>query len=313
MITWVLLAAAVVGGYMLLNYLFKGPSKKHLKLPPRPFTVPFIGSIGLLSPSKTENRNKALFDLSSSYGGIFRTKIGRSESYIVTSYDLFREATIDNPMDFVSRPSELNRLIKINPKRLGIAEGSGSSDYMAYRKFVLVKLRSLGFGQRSMEDCIVDECEALLNEIDKNNNSKSDSGLELRDLLCATTGNIIFSILCSKRYSYDDPKLTGVTRAGTGFIKSIVYVGILVGFPFLARFTPYFGQVRKHQHHLHTFINELIQERLQTLPASDEDAQDFMDIYLVQRRKQLEAEEEETFSLDMLAHTVEDLFLVSRI
>jgi len=84
-----------------------------------------------------------------------------------------------------------------------LAEGRIWSDH---RRFTLRNLRDFGFGKTSLEGLILDEVNELVGWIQAQNGKP----IELRRRFSLAVVNVLWTLLCGKRYAHDDPKLLAI-------------------------------------------------------------------------------------------------------
>ncbi|KAJ8298464.1 hypothetical protein KUTeg_024995 [Tegillarca granosa] len=130
-------------------------------LPPGPtIYVPGLGNMLELNP---QNLLQKLRDYRKQYGDVFSLKMGSKWWIILNGYDVIHAALVKNADVFSSRPDTF--IVKELANYRGIAFSSGNI-WKEHRTFALTKLRSFGFGKRSIETNISEEVEVLLQFFD---------------------------------------------------------------------------------------------------------------------------------------------------
>jgi cytochrome P450 len=82
------------------------------------------------------------------------------------------------------------------------------------RRFTLRNLRDFGFGRRSMENIIHEECHALLRNVDT-----TDPEFDLLPLLPFSTINVLWTIMTGRRHDFEDKDFLNLTRAVMDFFR----------------------------------------------------------------------------------------------
>ncbi|KAF2075425.1 hypothetical protein CYY_003254 [Polysphondylium violaceum] len=131
---------------LIFLYIFFDFIKKNKRFskndPPGPISLPFIGDLGRLSKSPP---HKALFELSKTYGKIFRIWLGDNYTIVISDPQLIREIFVKNFESFTNRLHTYpTRFVSNNFRNLN----SGDYEYwtknrqMVSHAFTNVKLRS---------------------------------------------------------------------------------------------------------------------------------------------------------------------------
>ncbi|XP_032922385.1 cytochrome P450 2C19-like isoform X2 [Catharus ustulatus] len=178
---------------------WKGRSGKG-KMPPGPAPLPILGNLLQVKPS---NLAKTLQKLSKEYGPVFTVHLGTEPVVVLHGHDVVKEALVDRGDEFASR-GHMPVGDRAN-NGLGIIF-SNNELWLHMRRFSLTTLRNFGMGKRSIEERIQEECDYLLEEIDKTKGAPFDP---TRVLACAVS-NVICSIVFGKRYDYKDKKFLGL-------------------------------------------------------------------------------------------------------
>ncbi|MEJ1276408.1 hypothetical protein NN561_007312 [Cricetulus griseus] len=104
--------------------------------------------------------------LSKVYGPVFTLYLGMRPTVVLHGYEAVKEALIDHGEEFAGRGS-FPVAERFN-KGLGIVFSNGSR-WKETRRFTLMTLRNLGMGKRSIEDCVQEEAQCLVEELRKTN------------------------------------------------------------------------------------------------------------------------------------------------
>ncbi|EGV95895.1 Cytochrome P450 2C26 [Cricetulus griseus] len=135
--------------------------------------------------------------LSKVYGPVFTLYLGMRPTVVLHGYEAVKEALIDHGEEFAGRGS-FPVAERFN-KGLGIVFSNGSR-WKETRRFTLMTLRNLGMGKRSIEDCVQEEAQCLVEELRKTNGSPCDPTFILGCAPC----NVICSIIFQNRFDYKD-------------------------------------------------------------------------------------------------------------
>ncbi|XP_035298969.1 cytochrome P450 2C26 isoform X4 [Cricetulus griseus] len=164
------------------------------KLPPGPTPLPLIGNFLQID---VKDISRSLTNLSKVYGPMFTLYMGMKPTVVLHGYEAVKEALIDHGEEFAGRGS-FPMAERLN-KGFGIIFSSGSR-WKETRRFTLMTLRNLGMGKRSIEDCVQEEAQCLVEELRKTNGSPCDPTFILSCAPC----NVICSIIFQKRFDYKD-------------------------------------------------------------------------------------------------------------
>ncbi|XP_035317645.1 cytochrome P450 2C26 isoform X2 [Cricetulus griseus] len=164
------------------------------KLPPGPTPLPLIGNFLQID---VKDISRSLTNLSKVYGPVFTLYLGMKPTVVLHGYEAVKEALIDHGEEFAGRGS-FPMAERLN-KGFGIIFSSGSR-WKETRRFTLMTLRNLGMGKRSIEDCVQEEAQSLVEELRKTKGSPCDPTFILSCAPC----NVICSIIFQKRFDYKD-------------------------------------------------------------------------------------------------------------
>ncbi|XP_035317643.1 cytochrome P450 2C25 isoform X2 [Cricetulus griseus] len=173
---------------------FSRQSSERRNLPPGPTPLPFIGNFLQID---VKNIGRSLTNLSKVYGPVFTLYLGMRPTVVLHGYEAVKEALIDHGEEFAGRGS-FPVAERFN-KGLGIVFSNGSR-WKETRRFTLMTLRNLGMGKRSIEDCVQEEAQCLVEELRKTNGSPCDPTFILGCAPC----NVICSIIFQNRFDYKD-------------------------------------------------------------------------------------------------------------
>ncbi|XP_055976758.1 cytochrome P450 2C21-like [Sorex fumeus] len=269
------------------------------KLPPGPTPLPIIGNILQIN---TSDINKSLQKLAEIYGPVFTVYFGMKPTVVLHGYDAVKEALIDHGEVFSGRGSFpiIDRAIQ----GLGVAFSSGET-WKQTRRFVLMVLRNMGVGKRTIEDRIQEEALCLVEALKNTNASPCDPTFLLGCAPC----NVICSIIFQNRYEYNDNKLLILLEYIQENLKisSNSWVQFYNAFPALVHHLPgchrkFFKNIAEQE----KFILEKIKEHQDTLDLNN--PRDFIDYFLIKMEKEKHNKKPE-FTMANLIMTIFDVFV----
>ncbi|XP_027263213.1 cytochrome P450 2C26 isoform X3 [Cricetulus griseus] len=268
------------------------------KLPPGPTPLPLIGNFLQID---VKDISRSLTNLSKVYGPMFTLYMGMKPTVVLHGYEAVKEALIDHGEEFAGRGS-FPMAERLN-KGFGIIFSSGSR-WKETRRFTLMTLRNLGMGKRSIEDCVQEEAQCLVEELRKTNGSPCDPTFILSCAPC----NVICSIIFQKRFDYKDHHfLTLMEKVNENSrILSSPWLQVCNNFSSLIDYCPgSHHTITKNFNYIRSYLLEKIKEHQESL--DDANPRDFIDCYLI-KMKQANHNQQSEFSLENLAITLSDLF-----
>ncbi|XP_007650079.1 cytochrome P450 2C26 isoform X1 [Cricetulus griseus] len=277
---------------------FSRQSSERRNLPPGPTPLPFIGNFLQID---VKNIGRSLTNLSKVYGPVFTLYLGMRPTVVLHGYEAVKEALIDHGEEFAGRGS-FPVAERFN-KGLGIVFSNGSR-WKETRRFTLMTLRNLGMGKRSIEDCVQEEAQCLVEELRKTNGSPCDPTFILGCAPC----NVICSIIFQNRFDYKDKYfLDFLKKLNENFrILSSPWLQVCNNFPSLIDYCPgSHHTITKNINYIRSYLSEKIKEHQESLDVAN--PRDFIDYYLI-KLKQSNHNQQSELSLENLATTVSDLF-----
>uniref|UniRef100_A0A673GJ58 Cytochrome P450, family 2, subfamily AE, polypeptide 1 n=1 Tax=Sinocyclocheilus rhinocerous TaxID=307959 RepID=A0A673GJ58_9TELE len=271
---------------------------KHLRdvltnnMPPGPFPLPLIGNvlnIGFTDPLGSFQRR---------YGDVSTLYLGNNPCILLTGYESFKEAFVEQADIFTDRP--YFPIIDKLSKGKGLIFSSGHM-WHQQRRFALAALKYFGVGKKTLENSILQECRFLCDSI------QAERGLPFnpQHLVTDAVANIICGLVFGHRFEYDDHKFHLIQEyLDDVFQLPISNWGRLYNqFPTLMSMLP-----GKHQtafasmSKLKPFLQEeIIKHKEERDPSNP---RDYIDCYLDEIEKVVEAE----FTEENLIYCVVDLF-----
>ncbi|XP_013381480.1 cytochrome P450 2H2-like [Lingula anatina] len=130
---------------------------------------------------------KDFMKLSQKHGSVFSLRLGVLDMVIINGYDAIHEAFSEKAELFTGRPHDLIYIIQKGIGKKGLIMNEGPS-WHELRKMIAVAFRDFGVGKKTLEERILDECQALF-EIPVH-----------RQAVCKTVGltGEVFSDQCSR-------------------------------------------------------------------------------------------------------------------
>ncbi|KAF4794501.1 Cytochrome P450 2C21 [Turdus rufiventris] len=277
---------------------WKGRSGKG-KMPPGPAPLPILGNLLQVKPS---NLAKTLQKLSEEYGPVFTVHLGTEPVVVLHGHDVVKEALVDRADEFASRGH-----MPIGDRAnngLGIIF-SNNELWVQMRRFSLTTLRNFGMGKRSIEERIQEECDYLLEEIDKTKGAPFDP----THMLACSVSNVICSVVFGKRYDYKDKKFLGLINNMNNIFEMMnsrwgqlyqMYSKILYYLPgpqhsIFAEFDA-----------LKAFVEEEV--KLHQASLDPNSPKDFIDCYLIKMQEEKDRPNSNFFMKNLITSTF-DLFI----
>ncbi|XP_078677201.1 cytochrome P450 2U1-like [Branchiostoma floridae x Branchiostoma belcheri] len=294
--SWGLLGVLVAAGCCLLAvWIMRRPPN----IPPGPLGWPLLG---VTFSGKAEPL--VATDWIRKYGDVVSCYHGPLPVVYLGSYDVIREALVKNAENFSSRPPPWNPVVAAF-KTKGVVQEPYGPTWKEHRKFTLMSLRDFGVGKRSLEGKILEEAQALVDEISK----KENQGFCISNMMQVTVANVICSIVFGSRYEYDDPKFIALMEA-VNILFSTPLSTLRLGLIPILRYIPVvnrgFLKAQEVTLHIRNHIQEQIWKHEATFDPND--IRDFIDAFLLEKRGR-QADENTTFTEQQNIMVVLDLFL----
>ncbi|XP_078602690.1 cytochrome P450 2D4-like [Branchiostoma floridae x Branchiostoma japonicum] len=292
----------------LLTYLYL---QRPRNLPPGPRGWPILGNMPMLA--KSDFLPATFTELATQYGDVMTIWTGSSPNIVLTGYETIRAALVKRAEDFSSRKAPPTML---DVRGDGTASGTKGVIFAAYgphwkqrRKFALMTLRDFGFGKRSLEGKVIEEANALVQEVLSQNGQPFDMKIMMQNAV----SNVICSIVFGDRFEYGDPDFLRLIRLLNAFVEAKPTVHDL-----LTMIHPLFRHLRliggsregksvKMIRALQEFCGEQIQKHRVTFDAND--IRDFIDAFLLEQQRAEDGQAKENFADRELQEILVDLFL----
>lgn len=93
--------------------------RKKRKLPPRRFTIPYIGTPSMLSKLPGSRAHEVFAEEAKRLGNVFAFSIGNKYIVVLNGFDAIHEALVKNATVCAGRMEELRTLMDIKGKEVG--------------------------------------------------------------------------------------------------------------------------------------------------------------------------------------------------
>ncbi|ODM88574.1 Cytochrome P450 2J6 [Orchesella cincta] len=245
--------------------------------PPGPPGLPVLGNILQLGSTP----QKKMMEWARKYGKIYSINIGMEYCVVVNDHKLIKELLSD--ISSTGRPD--------NPIQLSVSEGrhgivnTDGEVWEAQRRFVLRKLRDVGFAKTSVEGMILDEISVFLDWLE----SKNESPVSCFRLFNTAVVNALWYIVTGEKNEWSGSESKSeLLRVADDFIPSFqatFKTGLLL-MPFLRHIIPELSGWNRLQNAIQG-INRLCEKVVQRHKAQFDPScpKDFVDEYLIEISK----------------------------
>ncbi|XP_035685840.1 cytochrome P450 2J6-like [Branchiostoma floridae] len=248
-----------------------------------------------------------LTELSKQYGDVMTIWMGRVPAIVISGYETIRTALVKRAEDFSSR--KIQPVAAMAGRDKGVLMAPYGSHWKHQRKFALMTLRDFGFGKRSLEGKITEECNALVQEILSHNGQPFD----LKIMMQNAVSNIICSIVFGGRFEYGDPDflrlirlLNSVVEAKPSFMDRLEMIHpVFRCLRFIG--TSKNDKMTRMFQTLQQFYREQIEKHRVTFDPND--IRDFIDAFLLEQQRAPEEQAWEHFTDKQLQEVLMDLFV----
>ena len=284
-------------GLILLSLLFILHYKKVKELPPGPFSLPIIGTVGLWSNGGGA-KGSAVFNAEYwKYKDWYTLFIGTLNYVILNDYKLNKDLFSRDEFSGREKTWWSANIRGINGRNLGIITADGT-DWTTQRRFALKQLRDLGFGKKNLDDVMVEEADEVIDTMLKDN---TDNGkVEINSTFNTAVINVLWQIVASKRFDAKDKDTKTIMNTINYMVSAGFAVKAFLPTP-LAKILP-LDHTDKGFIFLKKIMYNLVQEHLGTLDPDN--PRDFIDVYL----KQI-SQDPVHFDVDQLILVCVDFFL----
>lgn len=267
--------------------------------PGPPVHIPIVGNMLEFRPSNILQKFR---NYRHQYGDVFSLKMGSRWWIILNGYDTLKEALVKNADSFSSRPDIF--LFREFAQFKGVIASSGSL-WKEHRTFALNKLRSFGFGKRSIETNILQEVEVLVKYMEEQNSKSFD----INNVLHACVSNVTCSIVFGKQFSHTDPAFLKILDMFQENLQVSHGAAVMTWMPFLKylpfdyfKFKKTFGNIKT----IESFLNTIIDEHWRTY--QEDNMRDYIDTFIAERKRRGD-DATSTFTDYQLTRTILEFFL----
>ncbi|CAH2244365.1 farnesoate epoxidase-like [Pararge aegeria] len=292
--------------FILFLLICKEAIQKPESYPPGPPLMPIIGNLFSLwlSLKKLKYHHSVWQEWSKKYGNILGLRLGYTNVVVVSGRDLIKEVSSKDVFD--GRPNGFFYLLRSFNKKLGLVFSDGATWHKT-RRMVLKCLKNFGYGSRSMESNISEECKALIDL------RMADAGMPVvvNHMFDVCIVNILWKLVAGRRYDLTNEQLTILCDLITRSFKVVDMSGGILNFmPFLRHVFPNligYNELIAIHDSLYDFLRTTIQEHQNTIDIKK--PRDVIDMFLIemnsQKNESFSTEELLVICLDLLEAGVE--------
>ncbi|XP_063986988.1 methyl farnesoate epoxidase-like isoform X2 [Diachasmimorpha longicaudata] len=239
-----------------------------------------------------------LEELSRQYGPVLGIKLGREKFVVISGNELVKKAAARD--DFNGRPDGFFFRVRAFGKRKGVLFIDGPA-WAQTRKSTMKHLRSFGFGQKTMDNYLKIEAQALVTHL-QTEVQRLQKPLGLQDVFDVTVLNTLWMMIAGYRFPYNDPRLKFILSVvHDAFRSSDTLGGILSHLPFLRFVIPDssgYNHLMATHNKLWGFIGDEIDDHLKTM-RRDQPPKDFIEAFLLESGTSYDREELIVLCLDL--------------
>lgn len=281
--------------------------KRPKNFPPGPPNYPIIGAMNTIS-SLDADIPTALMKLGDIYGSLCGLYFGKNLNVVINGYEAAQEVLMRE--EFNARPELAILTHSRQGKDLGIFF-SNEPIWKEQRRFTLRHLRDFGFGKSSMEGLIHEEVAECIERFRKTVSEAKDSVTHAHDMFGVSVVNILYAIMCGKRYKYDDEQFLDIYKKVVTTLRAGNPLGNFINDYPILRYFPIFSTVWKDlvsgQINLMSLLDKAVGEHEKT--RDENYSRDFIDVYLKEMKNQKDSGvENSTFFRKELVSVCADLF-----
>lgn len=277
------------------------------KLPPGPIKLPIFGNALQISLAG-KLTGPAYYKLSKQYGDVMSLKAGTLDSIVLSSHEVMRELFArdelsDRQCDGAGMDRNMNR-------NMGIIFASGKV-WKDLRRFTLRNLRDFGFSKSNlMENAQQEELQHFRKYLNEKLKNSKNGVMSVHGFFNMPVLNVVWSMIMSERFPYDDPKLKHYIRLNDEFFLSNNFVSSWsLFFPFLRDWFPEQSgrnAVLSSVAGLQTFIRGLIED-CRRKEIYKINPQNLVDVFL-EKIESEKSDPDTSFTDDQLLITMLDIF-----
>ncbi|XP_072537927.1 cytochrome P450 2J4-like [Salminus brasiliensis] len=281
---------------LLLDYV---RNKAPKNFPPGPRSLPFIGNLHLIEPSRIHFQ---FTELAEKYGDIFSIKIFGPRTVVVSGYKQVKEVYVHQGDHFADRP-----VLPLFFDIFGVKGLVASSGYAwrQQRRFALTTLRNFGVGKKSLEPSINMECSYLIEAM----SHEQGRPFNPQTLINNAVSNVICVLVFGNRFDYTDSEFQGLLKRMNQsiFLEGSIWAQLYNMFPRIMRLVPgphhtiirLWGEVAD-------YVRGKIEDHRKDCDFSN--PRDYIDCFLEEMEKRKDDKEAE-FNIENLCFCALDLFI----
>uniref|UniRef100_A0A803JMV7 Cytochrome P450 2C31-like n=1 Tax=Xenopus tropicalis TaxID=8364 RepID=A0A803JMV7_XENTR len=260
---------------LFLSSLWRQQKRSHV-LPPGPTPVPLLGTPNYLY---RDGILRYYPEFHKKYGAMFTLWQMTDPVVVLCGYETVKDALINHTEQFSDRP--------LYPALDSYTKGfnflSSNNHWRLFRRFILMTLRNVGLGKRSLEEKSLKEAELLVEAVSE----MGAKSFNPTQLLSSAVTNAIGTILFGQRLDYKDQKLLDLISHIRKHSDNIFSAKqqICNMFPVLLKL-PYLGQIiMKNSLCLVAYVREQLDFHKETLDLFAP-PRDFIDHFLLKIKEE---------------------------
>uniref|UniRef100_UPI00398E676D cytochrome P450 2U1 n=1 Tax=Pristiophorus japonicus TaxID=55135 RepID=UPI00398E676D len=238
------------------------------------------------------------------YGSVSSLYLGSRLLVVLNGFEMVREALQRHAEVFSDRPTI--PLITIITQRKGIVFAPYGLVWKQQRRFSLSILRHFGFGKLDLEPKIIEELQFVKSEFLK----AVGTAFSPFHVINNAVSNIICSMCFGKRFDYDDEEFrTMLSLIVRGMKLASNSPAMLINIFPLLQYLPFgpFKEVAQTVRDVTSFLKNIIAQHRKTMDP--ENPRDFVDFYLKEVDREIQRNQNTSFSEDYLFYIIGDLFV----
>ncbi|KAK2816538.1 hypothetical protein Q7C36_022809 [Tachysurus vachellii] len=202
--SWILAVFCICIFFLLIRI------QKPKNFPPGPQPIPLFGNLFQLN---INNPLKDFERFAERYGIVYSLYIGTRPAVVLNGLKAIKEALVTKSAVFSGRPGNL--LVSHVTEKKGVIMADYGHGWKEHRRFDLMTLRNFGMGKQSMEARILGEIQHMVARMEKSIGSTMNPQTLFHD----AASNIIYLVLLSTRYDYEDKTLREYVQLFTDISK----------------------------------------------------------------------------------------------
>ncbi|CAG5115327.1 unnamed protein product [Candidula unifasciata] len=294
-ITTLLIASAIL---LIIYAIFRKPDPRLPPFPTRP--LPFVGNI----LSMKEDYRVLFREWRQKCGDLFSLYMAEKLVVVLNGYDVINEALVKRADIFSDRPPILSDKATGLPGK-GVIFASGKL-WKEQRSVSLSILRAFGMGKNFLAEKIQEEVGCFIKYL----SDLKGKPIDFRMMMNVSTSNIICSIMFGNRFEYDDRKFQDLIHKLALVVGQQQFIGLIQFVEWLKYIPGDFFKGKSIAANSRGVINSLatiVEDKKHAIEDSY-DVSNFIDAYLIERNKKIQAGIPTTLDDDNLTKIITDLF-----